>query len=336
MNNQQKTLYENYSKLLGLEARTIRKFYSYYFNDKNIEGQFEELIFKKFFFFKIFIHIKYMFLTLLRTFSSTKSTGDFLNYINISFIIIWVILLSLYFTTKNNRWKYTFDILISYTIVIVQGLNALFSHFFLKTEQEDTFLELRSIYTMIVFSVSEIIFSIQYDFISCYVFLAINLIVTISVCVVKDDSSQKRYIEVIMAFSCILIAFTMRRIITIISRELFLQKFKFQKFFEYCDGMIKNIPGFLITYKNNKIIGYNNRLKKFIEDKLNEDNLNDDFFKDDYKDLKEGKKNKFCEDKNSLIKFEEKKRGNSFCFSKRRENNFLYSLEIFESKIYLK
>ena len=250
-----------YSKILGMNNKTNVSLFSLKFNDPKIEIEFRKLILKQNLIYKIIIHILYLGLILLRLFSAKINEYPAVRNSNIVFLLIWIILQILFYSNKIVNVKIYLDILISFCFVSMQMVNAILSNFFLSTDFG--IFQLRTVYIMIIFSMIEILLSIDYSFFLCLSYFLINSAVCIAIPIYIDDGS-KRYVETIIAvsFICIMIYFKIKT--CIITRENFIQKYKFRRYFSYCYDLINSMNGFQFSRKNNKILFFNKSFKNHL------------------------------------------------------------------------
>lgn len=71
-------------------------------------------------------------------------------------------------------------------------------------------------------------------------------------------------IDVLVETGLFIGSYCLKRYINIVSRESFIEKFKFKYFFKYCDELIGGLSGYHISFLNSKFAYMSNNLKIFL------------------------------------------------------------------------
>ena len=250
------------SKILGIDDKMIKKFFSFKFIDPKIEQEFNKILFKKYLFFKISINLLYILMIIFNFFTSKIAGIPLFIYSNICLFILWLGLQILYYILRNSRWNKLIDIILSFTIVMIQSFNCLCYSIFLKTEFYEVY-NLRRVYIMIIISNTEILYLLDYNLIVNSSFLLINLIVCISIISLKEENNRI-YIEIIVVFFTIGIGSIFKGYSSLILRKNFIQKYKFRRYFTYCNDLINSRSGFQFSVNESKILFCNDKFKKHL------------------------------------------------------------------------
>ena len=245
-----KTNETNYSKILGLDDKLVINFHTLKFNDVKIENEFNYMLFKKNLFLKIFIHLIYISLIILRIITSKVKDNTYVRYTNIVILIFQVVLEFFYYYLKNIVLKKIIDMVISFFYCLLYALNNIFVNFLIISEYG---LQMRCIYDLIVCSITEILCSLQYNFFLSILLFMINISICFAITFFTIDDNR-RYMELIYAFSSLSTVIYFKRNISILIRENYIQNHKFKRYFSHCNDLIESMNGFQFSLNDKKIL----------------------------------------------------------------------------------
>ena len=151
--------------------------------------------------------------------------------------------------------------MLSFLFVILNAINVISVNFFI--EEHSSFNQSRSIYLMMIASLLEILLTIEYNFFLCISFLILNVAISLSIDIVRNDENLF-FLEFIIDFVMLLIGILFKKDISTLLRENFNKNYKLIRYFSYCRDLIDNMNCYVFTMKNKKNFVYNENFKKHL------------------------------------------------------------------------
>ena len=243
-----------YSKILGIDEKIRKSFYSTKFNDNKLESDFNKFIVDINFIFKIYIQLVYFVLMFIRIFTAKINQVIVYKISNIILLGIWLIFQIAYYSIKNLIFKKYIEICISFLFIFIQMFNTILTNFLIK--EVDNAFNYRAIYVMILYTMTDILYLTEFNFILTSILFLMNTITCIVLAIIIDDKTN-RYLDAIICFFMLttVIYFKVRN--SLLIRENFFQNYKFRRYFSYCYDLINSMNGFQFTKNNKKILIYN-------------------------------------------------------------------------------
>jgi len=261
--------FSNYSQLLGIDDTILETFFTLKFKDRKIEKIFYNYYMKQKPFLRIIVKIIYLTTFILEVFLSPISEYLQSKIVNFTLLGFWLLLMLVYiFFSKKTDTKTLVDTANSIVIVSLSAYNSYISNMLPQFVNTDHLLT-RKIYIFLIYSVLEIIFSIEFNLLLCLYFLILSFTINLIFLIDRINFNERRYIDLINCVYVITICSLLKRHYSLLIRENFVQNYKFRRYFSYCDDLINSMSGFQFTIKDEKILAYNNNFKKYSVQRYN-------------------------------------------------------------------
>ena len=185
------------------DEKLIINFFCLKFKDPNIESDFNQLVMRRNYYLKVFVHSVYILLIILRLSLSVLREDPIIKYTNLLLFIILIILEILYYLVKKFKDKKIIEIIISFFFIFSNIFNVIVVSFFLKVYFP--VLEMRALYNMIIPSFTEILLMTEYNFFQCISFFLLNISTCLTITILKNNE-YRYYVELIVAIILIVLA----------------------------------------------------------------------------------------------------------------------------------
>jgi len=258
--------FDKYCKVLDVNALIKNSFLNTEFKNENLEEDYQNFLIKSYRNVKIIEHSILIFLLFFRVFFSKKNKKYetfFIVDLSTS-ICVFILVLITHLLIKQPLIIKNFNYLISVFATLVNCYSAIIVQFYFISNLNG--VQIREAYVMIIITLFELVFTYEINIIIFLFYYLIVVATLLSITFIELLVDRERY-QGIVIFTLVAFSFYIfKKDKSYILRQNFLNNYKLNKLFSYCNDLINNMNGQHFVIKNKKIEIYNENFKKFIND----------------------------------------------------------------------
>jgi signal transduction histidine kinase len=235
------------------------------FNDKEIEKEYRKTQSSKIFWYCLAVLIFFYYLTgIIISFFNTFFKEFFIAVLILG--ILDTLATIVYFFIHKNHSRLKKLIEFSKICAIIGQL--FFITIYLQLNSGDnSFVILRTIYIICLISYGFYIIFLDTSLIIIIIIWLVSMGLIITIQMLDPNLNKYKYIpEIFLSSLFAILGYIMKRNNDVSSRTIFIQKYKFEKYFQYYGELISGLNGYHISFKDENIISINNNFKKKLKD----------------------------------------------------------------------
>jgi len=263
----QEDLLKKFYKIIDFDDLMINTVFCLKYNNKNLEEEYSLYLLKSTRKMRIIVNFISLCLVILRFLDSCQGNRFDIDFYFDIFTSIGTLALFIvmHFAVKSFKAVKVLSSIYIIYVCFIYGCSSVIYYFINRKDRIEQ--EIKNKYTMLILSIIEYLFILEYNFIVGSLLLLVNIATTVSL-LVLNLITTKNYCTnnniIFIAFVVISLVIFMKKSKSVLQRENYLQKYKIDKYFIYCLGLINNMNGLQFTMSKKKLVFENEPFKKYI------------------------------------------------------------------------
>lgn len=271
---------QKFSDLLEIKDGIKNTIFCLEFKDPKLESEYLKYTVAHHTKTRIIIMSIYIIFLYCRAFLSSRGrVNPFYFSIDLMLALSYTLFVFLLFVfVKNFKKKLYFSQILSLYLFAINVYSLIVSQTFTNEEKYEA-MQIRELNVIFFITCFDIFFSYKVNS-KYFIFILCVLIGTLSYLVVikKDiDPIKERIEDIIIATFSTSACQILKKYYSILQRENFLQNYKLNKLFSYCNDLINNMNGLQFTFKSNNILIFNQKFYEILSQSKIYKNKTDDF-----------------------------------------------------------